>query len=395
ARFKAFSPPLAGASSAEPAARKPGEAALAASFGTGVKSQLLLMPRTPGAPVVTETDLVELARRAPSASADPYFPLKAFHLFHAVNNVRSSRTWYEQLKTPALLMGLEDLAPTFANVLPESAEAEAKAHFEAAWDLYHKKKDVAGGKKKFLECVQKYAGTDYMRETLPTLGRTRLEVVEGFFGGAPRKALADVFGTAGVRDLGRGRFEVVYTFKDDRELDHFAVGDGGVTARRLDPGPGVRLQTNGVWYWNVPLRGDVLIEATFQMGADGPLGLVVCGEGNRAGYLGILDLPLPGAPPLDGIIKLPLTGPQSMMAQSTSNLASNRGTNVALLQREGTRLRFTVNGGTVEGDNAEVQQGRAGVAIGPAPVVLTRLKIVGEVDSAWLEAEIKRVGESR
>ena len=50
ARFKTFSPPLLGASAAEPAARKPGEAALAATFAPGAKTTLLLIPKAQGAP---------------------------------------------------------------------------------------------------------------------------------------------------------------------------------------------------------------------------------------------------------------------------------------------------------------------------------------------------------
>jgi hypothetical protein len=245
--------------------------------------------------------------------------------------------------------------------------------------------------------VQKYAGTDYMRAVVPTLGKTPLAVVESLFGGgdgsgggggAAGKTLRDLLATADVRDLGRNRYEVTYAFKDDRELAMFATGDGNVSAAR-DPQGGVQLGGNGLWYWTAPLKGNVSIEVSFRMAQPGPFGLVVHGDGNRSGYAGVADLPVPGLQPLDALLRFPLAGAQlltAMVAQSGSNLGTQAGANQASLQREGTRLRYTINRGSVEGDNAQYAAGKAGVAIGTVPVVLERLRITGEIDKDWLDA---------
>jgi serine/threonine-protein kinase len=402
-KFKTgYSPVLQAVAAAEPAPRKAGEFALSATLTVGPKVALLVSPKGASAVTLSEDDIVALAKRAPSAASDPYFALKAYLLYDLADNLKGAKTWYERLTTPQLQLGLEGQGARFAGVTSEAMEAEAKLQFEDAWKLYHVKKDVPGGKKKFLECVQKFGVTDYMRATVPTLGKTRIDVVQAMFGeaggggsggaGAPAgKALKDVLATAEVRDLGRNRYEVTYSFKDDKELALFATGDGNVSATR-DPLGGAVLNGNGAWYWSVPLKGSMSIEVQFRMAQPGPFGLIVCGDGNRTGYAGVADLPIPGLPPLDALLRFPLGGAQfltAMVAQAGANLGTQAGPNQASLVREGTRLRYTINRGIVEGDNAQYSAGKAGIAVGNVPTVLDRVKITGEIDKDWLDAALK------
>lgn len=393
-----YSTALQGAVVAEPPkARKAGEVVLeVAAAAAGARVPVLLSPR--GAPgfTLTEDDIVGLAKRAPAAAGDAQFPLKAFLLYDAADQLRSAKAWYDRLTTPELKLGLEALASKFAGVLSEAAEAEAETLYREAWTTFYTKKDAAGGKKKFLDCVEKYGMTDFMRKPVPSLGKSRVDIVQGQFGGAgggkPQgsgKGLRDLFGTQDVKELGRNRYEVVYQFKDDPEVAAFFVGDGNPVANRNDTG--FTLSGNGIWYWKPPLKGNATIEVAFRAPAEGPFGLVVCGDRNLAGYAAVCDLPL-GPTPVDALLKFPLTqGLTAFVATAPANLALLRGMNQASMTREGTRIRFTLNRVNVDGDNAQYQAGHVGIAPGGQPLLIDRVRIVGEIDAAWLDAELKKL----
>ena len=79
-------------------------------------------------------------------------------------------------------------------------------------------------------------------------------------------------------------------------------------------------------------------------------------------------------------------GPGAFLATAPSNLAVLRGPNTASITREGTRVRFTLNRVNSEGDNAQFQNGHLGIAPGGQPILIDRVRVVGEVDAAWLDA---------
>ncbi len=412
-KFKSgFSPVLRDALAADAAPRKAGDPlALALTMAAGGASKLPALVSPRGAPAIslTEDDIVKLASRAAGASGDPNFPLKAFLLNIWAENLRAAKSWWEKMPAAEARAGLERFAPRLEGVLSEAAELEAKALFEQAWDLFHKKKDPVGGKKRFLECVEKFGATDYMKEKVSTLGKSRIDVVQGMFGSAAvpgsgsgggggggtpaRKALQDLFATADVRELGRYRYEATYTFKEDREFGIFVVGDGNVNVGRGPAGSGAQVAGQGIWYWNVPLRGNVTVEASFRM-ANGPFGMVLHGEKASAGYLGIVDLPLPGLGPQDLIAKLPLEPQnilQNLVAQGAQNLAAAPGApSTATFTRDGTKVRLVVNGNRLEGDNVELAGGRAGLGLVQAGLLLDKIKFTADVERSWIDSELPK-----
>ena len=393
AKFKTgFSPALQTAFVAEaPRLRKPGELSLeVASTSSSPRVPVLLSPKGAPTATLTDDDIVALAKRAPSAANDPHFPLKAFLLYHAADNLRGAKGWYDKLSTPELKAGFENLASKFAGVLSEAAEGEAEALYKDAWDTYHKKKDVVGGKKKFLDCVEKYGLTDFMRKPLPSLGKSRVEIVEAQFksdgkqGGGGRKSVKELFGTSDVKELGRNRYEVVYQFKDDAEVAAFFAAEGAPAATRNDMG--LSLSGSGQWCWKPPLKGNASIEVSFRAGGEQAFGLVVHGTSNQAGYAGVCDLPIAGQS-IDALLRFPLAqGPAAMLALAPSNLAVVRGPNTASMTREGSRVRFTLNRVNIEGDNGQFQNGHVGIAPGTQPIFIDRVRVIGEVDAAWLDA---------
>ncbi|MFN3484090.1 MAG: protein kinase domain-containing protein [Planctomycetota bacterium] len=402
-RFKTgFSPVLRDALSAEPAPRKPGEppALVLTVAGGAARTAVPLVPGPgPAGPALAEDDVVALGRRAPAAAGDDHFALKACLFLFYSGRLPQARDWYDQVPA-SQRVGLERLAEALKGVPSGREEEAARALYEEAYALY-RKKDEAGAARKFRECVEKYGHTEYLKKPSAVLGKSRLQIVEELFPapGRPkgvRPELRQVFATSEVKELGRNLFEVSYSFKDDRELSLFSVGEGLVTVTRV-PG-GVQLSGLGMWYWAPPLKGNASIEATFRIQQEGTFGLIVHGEGNRAGYMGIVDLPLgPGQGTLDAIFRLPMgEGAQvltSIVAQGgRGELALVRGTgsNQASLIREGTRLRLTMARGTLEGDHAQFSEGRAGCAPIFSTVVVERLRISGEVDAAWLDAELKK-----
>jgi serine/threonine-protein kinase len=403
-RFKAgFSPVLRDAVSAEPAPRKPGEAP-ALLVTTAAGAARVAVPLAPAAgrpgPALTEDDVIALARRAPTAAGDEHFALKAFLLNFFAGRLPQARDWYDQVPAPQR-GGLERLAETLKGIPSGREEEAARALYEEAYALY-RKKDEPGAARKFRECVEKYGHTEYMKKTSPVLGKSRLQIVEDLFPmpGRPkgvRPEIRQLFATSDVKEVGRNRFEVVYSFKDDRELALFSVGDGLVTVTRV-PG-GVQLSGLGMWYWAPPLKGNATIEAIFRIQQEGTFGLLVHGESNRAGYMAVVDLPLgQGQGSLDAIFKLPVgEGAQalnSIVAQGGRgelSLVRGSGSNQASLTREGTRLRLAMARGVLEGDHGQFSEGRAGCAPIFSTVIVERLRIVGEVDGAWLEAELKKL----
>src|SRR5204862_4009635 len=156
----------------------------------------------------------------------------------------------------------------------------AKTAFEDARGVYNKKKDTAGGSKKFKEILDRYSGTDFMKSKVPPNNRTRIEILQDLFGPPEGKqkglkpAVRDLFGSAEVKDLGRGRYEVTYSgFKDDKDVALFTVAEGQVQMARQNGN--LALQGTGFVQWNVPLKGVVSIEVSFRAMGDGGFGLLL------------------------------------------------------------------------------------------------------------------------
>ncbi|HVE39418.1 MAG TPA: serine/threonine-protein kinase [Planctomycetota bacterium] len=399
ARFKAgFSSPLSNASSAEPAPRKAGEGqALSLSVG----AQKLLVPLSPAGKLsLPEDDIVALARRAPGAASDPKFPLKAFYLYVFADRGREAKDWLDKLVSAESRIGTERYVDRFKGMTSAREEDEAKKLFQDAGDLYFRKKDTAGGAKKFKECLERYSGTEYMKAKVLPSNRTRIEIAQDMFGGGDgkpkgmRPAMRELFAGAEVKDLGRGRYEVTYSgFKDDKELTHFAVADGQVQLARL-PG-GLGMQGTGLVHWNVPLKGNVSVEVSFRPVGDGAFGLFLHADGNRSGFLAVADLPVPGQS-LDAIFRMPIgegdKALASLVAQGGTGIQLQKNAaNTALFSKDGSKLHFTLNRGELNGDSAAFNEGKAGIAVLNTGIVVDRVKVIGEIDAAWLETELKRI----
>jgi hypothetical protein len=150
----------------------------------------------------------------------------------------------------------------------------------------------------------------------------------------------------------------------------------------------------GIWYWNVPLKGNVTVDASFRM-ANGPFAMVLHGEKAQAGYVGFADLPLPGLGPQDLIAKFPLEAQkllQNLVAQGQQNLAAAPGAaSTASFVRDGTKVRFVVNGNRIEGDNVDLAGGRAGLGFVQSGLLLEKIKFTADVDRAWIDSELPRV----
>jgi hypothetical protein len=210
-----------------------------------------------------------------------------------------------------------------------------------------------------------------------------------------KSGLKELFAGADVKDLGRGRYEVTYSgFKDDKDIALFTASDGQVQTQRMPGGFG--MQGSGMVVWNVPLKGNASIEVSFRKVGDGAFGLLLAADVPRSGYLAVADLPVPGLQPLDAIFRLPLRDGAQMLtqivAQGGTGIQLQKGAvNQASLSREGTRLKFVVNRGELVGDSPQPVDGKVGIGLINEGVVVDRVKIVGEIDPAWLDAELKRI----
>jgi serine/threonine-protein kinase len=401
-RFKSgYSSPLNSASSAEPAPRKAGEGqALWLSVGP---SKLLVALSPAGKQALPEDDIVALARRSPGAASDPKFPLKAFYLYVFADRAREAKDWLDKLVSAESRIGTERYVDRFKGMTSAREEEEAKKLFQDAGDLYFKKKDSAGGARKFKECLERYAGTEYMKAKVPPSNRTRLEIAQDIFGGSDgkpkglRPSMRELFAGAELRDLGRGRYEVTYSgFKDDKDISLFSVADGKVQLARL-PG-GLGMQGTGLVHWNVPLKGNVSIELSFRAVGEGAFGLFLHADGNRSGFLAVADLPVPGLSS-DAMFRMPIgEGDKllaSLIAQSGTGAQQQRNAaNQALFSKEGSKLRFTLNRGELNGESTAFNEGKAGIGVVNNGIVIDRVKFTGEIDAAWLDSELKRI-ESR
>jgi hypothetical protein len=180
-KFKTgYTAALKEATAAEPASRKTGEGlALLVTMGAA-KTAISLSPA--GGRSLPEDDIVALARRAPTAAADPAFALKAFYLHLFAGRLPAAREWLEKITTPEGRLGTERYADRFKGMISTREEEEARKLFGEAWDLYHKKHDAVGGALKFKECLTRYSDTEYMKAKVPPGNRTRIEIVRDFFG---------------------------------------------------------------------------------------------------------------------------------------------------------------------------------------------------------------------
>jgi serine/threonine-protein kinase len=398
-RFKTgFSSPLSSASSAEPAPRKAGEGqALSLSVG----ASKVLLPLSPaGKQSLPEDDIVALARRAPGAAADPSFPLKAFYLYVFADRGREAKDWLDKLVSAESRIGTERYAERFKGMTSAREEEEARKLFQEAGDLYFKKKDTAGGAKKFKECLERYSGTEYMKAKVQPSNRTRIDIAQDMFGGGDgkpkglRPSMRELFAGADVKDLGRGRYEVAYSgFKDDKDTTLFSVSDGQVQLARL-PG-GLGMQGTGMVHWNVPLKGNVAVELSFRPVGDGAFGLFLHANGNRSGFLAVAGLPV-GGQPIDAIFRMPVgegdKALASMIAQGGTGIQQQKNTaNQAGFSKDGSKLHFTLNRGELNGESAAYTEGKAGIGVVNNGIVIDRIKFTGEIDSAWLDTELKRI----
>jgi eukaryotic-like serine/threonine-protein kinase len=399
-RFKTgYSTILSSASSAEPAPRKAGEGpGLAITVGAA-KSVVPMAPA--GKLSLPEDDILALAKRAPGAASDPRFQLKSFYLYVFADRAREAKDALEKITSTELRIGTERYTDRFKGMTSSREEDDAKKAFGEAWDLYYKKKDTAGGARKFKEIVERYSGTEFMKSKVPPNNRTRIEIVQDLFGGAEgkpkgmmRPAMKELFSGAEVRDLGKGRYEVTYSgFKDDRDLALF-VPEGLQMARQ---GGGLAIQGGGgLVLWAVPLKGNASIDVSFRPMGDGAVGLALCADGTRAGYLAVADLQIPGAPALDAIFKMPIgegaAALASIVAQGGTGIQLQKNTpNTASLTRDGTKLRFTVGRGELAGENAQFNDGRAGIGMFGNGALFDRIKITGEIDPVWLDTELRRI----
>ena len=398
AKFKGFSPMLALAASAEAAPRKPGEGPALSVTVPGGKSLIVLSPA--GKLSLPEDDILALARRSPGAVSDPLLPLKAFYLYIFADRPREAKDWLDKLTSPESKIGTERFTDRFKGLTSAREEEDAKKAFGEAWDLFHKKKDSVGGSKKFKEILERYSGTEYMKTRVPPHNKSRIEVVQEMFGGAEgkpkgmRPAMRDLFAGAEVKDLGRGRYEITYSgFKDDREMSHFAVADGQVQLQRV-PG-GLGMQGSGLVAFNAPMKGNVSIDVSFRPMGDGGLGLFLHADGNRSGFLAVVDLPVPGTS-LDAIFRMPVgegdRALQALIAQGGTGMQLTKNApNTASFSRDGTKLKFTVNRGELSGDSPAFSEGKIGIGVINNGAVVDRIKIAGEIDAAWLEGELRRI----
>jgi hypothetical protein len=204
-----------------------------------------------------------------------------------------------------------------------------------------------------------------------------------------KPATRELFGSADVKDLGRGRYEITYSgFKDDRDAALFTVADGQVNLQRAQGG--LAAQGSGFVTWTPLLKGNASIEISFRNVGDGVMGLVLASDPPRSGYLAVADLPVPGLQPLV-IFRMPVKqGPEvitSFLAQGgTGTQVVKNAPTVASLTREGTKLKFVVGRGELNADSAQPSDGRVGIGLINTGVVIDRVKIVCEFDPAWLDA---------
>jgi eukaryotic-like serine/threonine-protein kinase len=392
-----YSPSLSGASSAEPAPRKAGEGlGLLVTVGAA-KSVIPLAPA--GKLSLPEDDIIALAKRAPGAGSDARFALKSFYLYVFADRAREAKDALDRITSAELKIGTERYIDRFKGMTSTREEDEAKKAFNDAWELYYRKKDTAGGSKKFKEVLERYSGTEYLKSKVPPNNRTRIEILQDMFGGSEgkpkgvRPSMRELFAGAEIRDLGRGRYEVTYAgFKDDKELVHFAP-EGLQLAR--NPG-GLAASGSGFIFWNVPLKGNASIEVSFRSMGDGALGLALHADSSRAGYLAVADLGIPNGASLDAIFKMPV----GEGAQALSAIIAQGGTGIQLqknvpstasLTRDGTKLRFAVGRGELLADNPQFTEGKAGIGLVNNGAIFDRIKITGEIDSAWLDGELRRI----
>lgn len=65
--------------------------------------------------------------------------------------------------------------------------------------------------------------------------------------------------------------------------------------------------------------------------------------------------------------------------------------NTASFSKDGSKLKFTVGRGELGGDSAAFNEGKAGIAVFNQGAIIDRVRITGEIDPAWLDAELKRI----
>ncbi len=185
AKFKAgFSATLRDSVSVDLAPRRPDGLGLTVTIRQGGGTATQSATLAPRSPLITEDDVVALARKA--APSDALLPLKAFLLYLHAGRAASAKAYWDQLTTPELRLGVERYADQFKGLASQADEGAVEKLYKQAIDLYVNKKDKAGGIKLLRECLEKYPNTDYMRGKGPLSAKTRLDIAKELVGGAPK-----------------------------------------------------------------------------------------------------------------------------------------------------------------------------------------------------------------
>jgi serine/threonine-protein kinase len=175
-RFKTgYSASLRDAVTVEPTPRRPESVSLSLTTRQGAGTATQYGTLAPRSTLVTEDDIVALARKA--APSDPLMPLKGFFINFFTGRIGPAKAYWDQLTTPELKLGTERYAEKFKGIASKADEEAARKLYEQAVDLYVRKKDTAGGIKLFRECLEKYGTTDYMK-VKTSVGKSRTELIQ-------------------------------------------------------------------------------------------------------------------------------------------------------------------------------------------------------------------------
>ena len=182
-----YSAALRDAVSVEPLVpRRPDRVALLLTVRQGAGTASHAATLAPRSGLISEDDIVALARKA--APADALHPIKAFLLHFYADRTASAKVYWDQLTTPELRLGIERYAEKFRGMASRADEEAARKLYEQAVNLYVRKKDTAGGIRLFRECLEKYAGTEYLKGRGPLSPKTRLDLIREILGAKPQGA---------------------------------------------------------------------------------------------------------------------------------------------------------------------------------------------------------------
>jgi serine/threonine-protein kinase len=175
-RFKTgYSVSLRDAVTVEPTPRRPESVSLSLTIRQGGGTATQYGTLAPRSTLVTEDDIMALARKA--VPSDPLLPLKGFFLNFFAGRIGPAKAYWDQLTTPELKLGTERYAEKFKGIASKADEEAARKLYEQAVDLYVRKKDTAGGLRLFRECLDKFGNTDYLK-VKTSVGKSRTELIQ-------------------------------------------------------------------------------------------------------------------------------------------------------------------------------------------------------------------------